>query len=37
MLMKFCVATNDLENLSLIGLIVSIICDIVAKTDEAEI
>jgi len=35
--MKFCVDINDTENLQWIGLIVSIICDIIIKTEDVEI
>ena len=35
--MKFCVEINDTENLQWIALIVSVICDIMIKTEDVEI
>lgn len=36
-LTKFCVATNDKDNLMVIGLIVNVICDILIKTNDIQI
>jgi len=35
--MKFCVKTNDKENLNWIAIIVNVICDILNKTKDIQI
>lgn len=37
MLMKYCVSINDQENLNWISLIVTVICDILIKSNDVQI
>lgn len=37
MLMKYCVSINDQENLNWISLIVTVICDILIKSQDVQI